>query len=259
MKYLMTIVIGLVCLCHVSAQTTPCSQGVRNMYGQCIEITADCEAVTTSSGDIQFVMNGFSTDVSDKELVHKEVHFYIGGNFNNNCFTLDSLFMDFNDGQGEQLINQMGTPIIHQYSTVGYKTVNFRMVYDMGGGWISETASATFRIKENNLNGTTYQYTPPDTIWQIESPMFTPPCSNAYPTSNPYSQPNKGYANAYIKYADPTDKTLRNPVIFVDGFDFLQTAFFDPNIPGESYYQIWNYGMGCIVARVDKRNKCSDI
>ncbi len=235
MKSRILTLMALLCLIStkVLAQS-PCEGNLINIYSTCINLNVDCNAYTTPLGDIEFELGSISCIASDEVLVHKEVHFYVNTNLGSNCqgvVDIKNTYINFNDGQGEQLI-VAGTPTIYQYNTSGNKNVTFRVEYEEYGVAGDASRNKNIEIEDNNQGGISYEYEAPDDIWEIETGMFTPPCSNAYPQGTKYDITGKGYGTAYIKYANPNNPVLRNPVIFVDGVDFTSDIkYYDPNLP----------------------------
>lgn len=109
---------------------------------------------------------------------------------------------------------------------------------------------ATFTVNIKTLDVATSAYRRPDEIWELSTPnVFIPStsCSNAYDVSNPDRQPTRGFANAYIRYANPTLRRLTKPLIFVEGVDFNKNTVCDPDASktirfGDFGWDVFNLG-----------------
>jgi pimeloyl-ACP methyl ester carboxylesterase len=207
MKNLIMALMAMLCLSRTMAQTSPCEDSRLNIYGLCIEPERD------KNGDVI----DYTSVFSETHLAHQEVHFHVSPLLEEN----GSTFIDFDNGQGFQPYSIASmSPKIVIYATSGAKTIRFENI----DGSDTTRWSKQLSILDNG----SYAYTAPDDIWTFETGDFTPPCSNAYPNNHPYSQTAKAKGRAYIKYADASNPVLRNPVVFVEGFDFFKEAYFDP-------------------------------
>jgi len=161
-------------------------------------------------------------------MIHKQVQFVLPDTFkvdrpSYTPYNPVSVAINFDDGSGIQYL-QMGDSITIQYTTGGTKVIDADFVFYNG----SQNITYSYQKELIILDNPNYSYQAPDAIWELESELFTPPCNNAYPPNHKYAVANKGYANAYIKYANPSHPVLTNPIIFVDGFDPNPNAMVEP-------------------------------
>ncbi len=133
--------------------------------------------------------------------------------------TVGDLQVDFGNG-----FVPLQTQMSVTFASFGVQTIKIRRSAPLN--------IATFTVNIKTLDVVTSEYRRPDDIWELSTPTaFVPPttCTNAYDASNPDRQATQGFANAYIRYANPALRRLTKPLIFVEGIDFNRNQVCDPD------------------------------
>jgi hypothetical protein len=130
--------------------------------------------------------------------------------FSNTHASITRLLVDFDDGLGLRAVS-MGTDMFIAYSENGTKTLHFEATYDDGQNFTAH-GQIDFHKVPLLLPGQSRVWSHIDDV-PIEAKI---PFTNFYAGQAPSGALGKG--NMRIYYANP-DKTLRKPILLVDGFD----------------------------------------
>ncbi len=208
MKKLNLILVLLnLCLISLSAQTGPCD----------LPASLSIHEVPLYWGEkFGNEQNPLKTDRDIR--IHKNVKLLLPPYFDH----LHLNWVKFEDDN--ILINPGDTDLSHEYATTGDKNIVYNYYYN----GLNNTQVLRLKLKE-----TTGTYVLPDERWTITSDAtFTPTGADLYPEGSPYAVENTatGSALACIKYAEGRTSLVK-PVIFVAGFDPVQTTITDPSLP----------------------------
>lgn len=243
MKHLLFFLMSLFVVSSIWAQSPYDYEDVNNMYGRNarFEVVAEMNSNTNPPTPSLFGYIQLQTPSTDplrrknnNEFFNKEVHFNINRIVTNNLQNIPYVLanngfeINFDDGNGFVPISSSQIKVIN-YPSVGTKTLTLRATFkdpNNSGNVISDTWTYQIIIRYNQ--GHTYQS--PDEILDLETPVYTSTCSNVYDASSEFAAPSKGYAKAYIKYANPSLKKFTKPFILVEGIDVnREVAQYDPN------------------------------